>query len=277
MGLTRRLVAAAGRHTPERLLPTALTLRSLLGDGPVVGHPDVERLLVVAPHPDDETLACGGTLALLADAGCVVHVVVATDGTATRAVSAPSAVVRERRRGETRRAAEILGARDVRFLGFDDGDLASRTTELADRLADLCDDLRPQVVVTTWFLDAHPDHRAASDAVVAADLGDDVEIWGAEVWTPTAPTRLIPIDDTVDRKRRAAEAHQTARGAFELDAVLGLNRYRSIHGLRGRGHAEAFLALSSSRYAAAAAAVGRDDGGARVTTDRTPPDGPRAP
>ena len=75
-----RLVARAKPLVPERARQILSTLRSFAGDGPIVGTPAFRRVLAVAAHPDDETVGCGGLLALLADAGAVVDVCFATDG-----------------------------------------------------------------------------------------------------------------------------------------------------------------------------------------------------
>ena len=87
-----------------------------------------ERVLVIAPHPDDEVLGCGGVLALHAMRGDRVRVVVLTDGAAGGDAEA--------REAETRAAATVLGLEQVEFLGLEDGglecdpDLVMRLSEL---------------------------------------------------------------------------------------------------------------------------------------------------
>lgn len=244
-----RAVARAKPLVPERAWPALLSLRSLTGDGPVVGTPGFHRVLVLAPHPDDEAVGCGGLMALLADAGAEVDVVFATDGEATRgAPSAPAATAASRRR-EAEAACRTLGARPPRFLGLSDGALGSHLDELARSVRAVAGELSPDAVLVPWFGDGHDDHRAMSEAVARAGLADDVEVWAYETWTPLPANRVVDVSRVIARKERAIAAHETAHLAFDVGAMLGLNRYRSLHGLMGRGWAEAYLAASPSAYA----------------------------
>ncbi|HET6874905.1 MAG TPA: hypothetical protein VFH70_09015, partial [Acidimicrobiales bacterium] len=121
---------------------------------------------------------------------------------------------------------------------------------------------RPEAVFLPWFADGHPDHEACTAAVAAAGLGQDVEVWGYETWTPLPANRIVDITDAYGAKKAAVAAHATAHLAFDLSATLGLSRYRSVHGLMGRGYAEGFLAAPAGRYLEMAerltAASGRD-------------------
>ena len=75
-----RLLARAKPLVPPTLLPIVNVLRSVPGSGPLVGLPAFRRVLVLAAHPDDESIGCAGTVALLADSGAQVTMVFATDG-----------------------------------------------------------------------------------------------------------------------------------------------------------------------------------------------------
>jgi len=245
-----RAVARVKPRVPRSAWPLLLTLRSMAGNGPLVGLPRCRRALVLAAHPDDESLGCAGTIALLADTGTTVSLLVATDGEATRGSSLPPAQTAARRRAEGERSAALLGA-SARFLGMPDGCLTERRAELANAIARCIAELRPDIVFLPWFLDGHPDHRAVSDAFVTTVVGlaPGIEAWGYETWTPLPPNRLVDITAVVDRKRASLAAHATAHLAFDVDAGLGLARWRSMHGLLGEGYAEAFLALDAPAYA----------------------------
>ena len=219
------------------------------GPGPVTVLPDFRTVLVVAPHPDDESLGCGGTMALLAGRGALVVTLTATDGEATKGSSLPPEEIGRMRRLEAQRAASALGAKP-RFLGLPDGDLLSHPHELVSGLRKTIDDLEPDAVFAPWLLDQAGDHQAVAAGLAEALSNADgkPEVWGYEVWTPLAPNRAIEITEVVGRKREAVASHETAKGALDLDAWEGLGRYRSLQTLGGRGWVEAFVALAPEQY-----------------------------
>ena len=145
----------------------------------------------------------------------------------------------------------------MRFLHHPDGGLPAQAEALGRELSALVDELRPEVVLLPWFLDGHPDHQALSTALAGATLPPELELWGYETWTPLPANRLVDISPVVARKQAALAAHVTAHLAFDVSAGLALSRWRSIHGLAGVGHAEAFLAAPVVGYLAMAREAGR--------------------
>lgn len=252
MALSRplaRLVARAKPKIPDALWPTLIALRSLPGDGPVIGVPAFSRALVLIAHPDDESIACAGTMALLADAGATVTVVAATDGEATIGSPHEPAETGRRRRAELARSAELLGA-SVEGLGLPDGRLHEHRPALAEGIASALQRLRPDVVFAPWVGDGHRDHRAVAFALAdaLARVEDEVQVWGYETWAAVPHNRLVPIEAAIDRKKASIAVHETASLAFDLASGLGLSRWRAMHGLLGEGHGEAFLATDRAGY-----------------------------
>lgn len=247
----RRAVPRVRTAVPEDLRRFVRTARSMRGGGPVTVLPDFRRALVIAPHPDDESLGCGGTMALLADRGTAVTTLTVTDGDATRGSDLPQEEIGRLRRAEAQRAAAVVDA-ESRFLGLPDGDLAAHPHELTSGIRKALSEVEPDAVFAPWLLDHGSDHRAVSSALAAAldGTGDDPrpEVWGYEVWSPLVPNRAIEITSVIDRKREAVACHETAKGALDLDAWEGLARYRSLQTLGGRGWVEAFLALTPAQY-----------------------------
>jgi LmbE family N-acetylglucosaminyl deacetylase len=238
---------------PDALWPLLLSMRSLVGEKPIVGLPAFRSVLVLAAHPDDETVGCGGTIALLTTAGTPVTVLFASDGDATRGTPYSGEETARRRRAEAQAAVALLGG-STRHLGLPDTRLTDHVDEIRAALQPVLDELTPDAVFVPWFLDGHADHRAVSDALAGCRLGD-VEVWGYETWTPLPHNRLVDVTATIDRKRAALAAHETAFLAFDVSAAIELGRWRSIHGLLGRGYAEAFLAVPAARYAELTAEV----------------------
>ena len=252
----RRALPKAKAVVPSDLKRLGRAVRSVRGVEVVTGLPRFKRALVIAPHPDDETLGCGGTMALLADQGASVTVLTATDGEATQGSRLAPAETGRLRRAEAERAAAVAGA-TPRFLGLPDGKLSERLEELAAAFGAAICELEPEAVFAPWLLDGTADHRAVSQglrwALTGVEEGAAPEIWGYEVWTALVPNRIVEISSVIERKREALAAHETAALALDLSADEGLRRWRSMQSLGGRGWAEAFLATSARDYLALAA------------------------
>jgi LmbE family N-acetylglucosaminyl deacetylase len=123
--------------------------------------------LVVAPHPDDETLGCGVTIMRKLDAGTPVKVAIATDGRRSSESKVMSAeeLVRVRRQEALEATGRLgLGPDDVVFLDFEDQGLADNLAELTERLAALVEGFRPEELLVASVLDHHPDHHAVGQA-----------------------------------------------------------------------------------------------------------------
>ncbi len=198
----------------------AIDIGDLAGDGPV---------LVLAPHPDDETFGCGAAIVAASRAGRSVIVVAVTDGNASHPNSAayPPERLAALRREELSGAVDTLtGGRGLAlFLGYDDQRAPSsgpRMVEAARRLSEVVTHHRPTALWTTWRHDPHCDHRAAwaLGRHVAARHGR-LGFWEFPVWgrflraSVPHPGRLRRFDATPFRaeKRAAIACHasQTTR------------------------------------------------------------------
>jgi LmbE family N-acetylglucosaminyl deacetylase len=134
------------------------------------------RVVVFAPHPDDETLGCGGTIAKKLAEGYEVIIVVMTDGRFLLLKSLgidddPSPEqVKEIRRGEVLRATKILGVpeENVIFLDFVDGTLEENEEAVEEKVTEILKKFTPSEVYFPFERDAHPDHQATNRIVRSA-------------------------------------------------------------------------------------------------------------
>lgn len=220
----------------------------------LVWEPAAENVLVLAPHMDDEVIGCGGTLAKHVARGATVTVTYLTDGGAGG--TAPSgdgsaASLTETRKREAELALTTLGIRHWEYLDAQDGHLIS-TPALADRLRAILMARRFDLVYLPFFLEEHPDHRAASQILLDATRGTrlDVQCLGYEVWTPLFPNCLVNIDETVGLKREALSHYRSQLAEADYaHTQFGLNAYRSAALLGGTcRYAEAFCILSLEQY-----------------------------
>jgi LmbE family N-acetylglucosaminyl deacetylase len=134
---------------------------------------DKKRIIVFAPHPDDETLGCGGTIAKKLAEGYEVFVVIMTDGRflllkGMGIDSDPTPEqVKDIRRNEVLRAAKILGVpeENVVFLDFIDGALGESEKAAEEKVAAILEKYAPSEVYFPYERDGHPDHQAANRIV----------------------------------------------------------------------------------------------------------------
>jgi len=121
--------------------------------------------LFVAPHPDDEVLGCGGTIARKLEAGAVVRVAFVTDGGGSHPGADPDALGRRRRR-EAREAMRRLGlaAEQLSFFGLRDGGVAAHRDACAQRIGDELRRFPAQQLFMPYLHDRHPDHLAVNRA-----------------------------------------------------------------------------------------------------------------
>lgn len=207
------------------------------------------RVLVIAPHPDDESLGCGGTIKLLTDAKTVVDVCFLTrgeQGTEVPGCGRPEteAQLANVRTGEARDAARILGIDQTFFLDGRDGRLAE-DPHIVGRLVELLGDRHYTQAFVPWPREAHVDHQTAFQFFQAAlhRVPELSSIWLYEVWSPLSPNNYVPIDGTWEAKRLAIQAHHSQLECLDyLEAFLGLASYRALACPPSR-YAEAFVVL----------------------------------
>ncbi|OQA46313.1 MAG: Mycothiol S-conjugate amidase [Chloroflexi bacterium ADurb.Bin325] len=143
----------------------------------------IERILVVAAHPDDLETAAGGIISLFIDRGARVALLLGTDGDiGTHDLTYTRATLAETRRRETLDAARVLGLEDVFFLGLPDGELVADLA-LRAAIANIYRRWQPDTVFTFdpyWSGQAHPDHTAAGRAAVEAYMPSKMELYHPE-------------------------------------------------------------------------------------------------
>jgi LmbE family N-acetylglucosaminyl deacetylase len=210
-----------------------------------IGRVPAGPVLVVAPHPDDEILGCGGAIALHSRRGDRVHVALVTAGEGGGDGAA--------RLDESRASAGGLGASDVSCLGVADGQVG-RAGGLSDTLATLVHKLRARVVYAPSPFEMHPDHVATLHATAGAlGVRDDVTLLLYEVNTECMASFLLDITSVTEAKQRALALFASQLGRIDLVARADARgRARTINvDLPEVTHAQAFLELPPARVAEA--------------------------
>jgi LmbE family N-acetylglucosaminyl deacetylase len=154
--------------------------------------------LVFAPHPDDEVLGCGGTIALKAQAGARMQIVIMTDGRTSHAQFVDAATLVRMRHDEALAASARLGLQpsDYLFLDFEDGRLSAHAEAARERVAEILRRFEPDEVYLPHRLDRLPDHVATFEIVRAAVrshgrplalLEYPVWLWNTWPWSAARP------------------------------------------------------------------------------------------
>jgi LmbE family N-acetylglucosaminyl deacetylase len=226
--------------------------------------PELNRVLVVAAHPDDEVLGCGGTIARHADAGDQVQVLIVAEGATSRlqqrdriqATDALSALAQA-----AQQAGAILGAQGVELLDLPDNRLDSLDRlDLIKQIEQRIARHQPQVVYLHHAGDVNVDHRRLHEAVVTAcrpTPGQPVqrllsyEVASSTEWQPPGSAQTFQPNWFVDisaqwlRKHEALAAYASEMRpwphARSMEALEHLARWRGAQ--VGLEAAEAFCLL----------------------------------
>ncbi len=187
-----------------------------------LGTIERRRVLVLAPHPDDEAIAIGGCLALHRRAGSSIHIVFVT----TDRPNKDGNVVR---REEADKASRVLGF-EYAFLDVPDGRVSYSEDLVSRELVGFLRAIRPDVLYCPFPGDHHRDHQAvaASADIAIAQAGFRGDVWCYETWSSLWPNCGVDISPVVDDKRAAIECYESQLGMPYVEAVLGLNRYRGF-------------------------------------------------
>ncbi len=190
------------------------------------------NILVLAPHPDDEAIGCGGSLCLHARERARITAVFLTSGELGLKHLARERVwaIRER---EAKGAAKILGISELNFLRCSDWTLGDEISKAAALLRPILKRTKPKLAYLPHPNDGHPDHQAVLPILRAAFQRSGIrtlELRAYEVWTPLSQFDLVQdISSVMGRKLKALRAHKSQLREFDyVRAISGLNVYRGI-------------------------------------------------
>ena len=221
-------------------------------------------VLVIAAHPDDEVLGCGGTIARHSDAGDQVQVLIVAEGSTSRQQERDRNQVQDELSAlanSAQMAASILGASGVELLDLPDNRLDSLDRlDLIKRIEDCIECHQPECVYVHHAGDVNVDHRRLHEAVITACRPSPAhvvrrllsfEVASSTEWQPPGsapsfqPNWFIDISDQWQRKRKALEVYSSEMRdwphARSLEAVEHLARWRGAQ--VGVEAAEAFCLL----------------------------------
>ncbi|MBI1853764.1 MAG: PIG-L family deacetylase [Planctomycetes bacterium] len=204
------------------------------------------RVVVFAPHPDDEVVGCGGLLVAFARRGDPVRVCFLTDGCKGGFHDKHDDAYVRLREGEAAAGLLSMGVADFRFWRFHDQELGA-APDLAAKMSREAADFGATAVLVTSPFEIHPDHRAACRAAIAAFAGkaDAPEVWFYEVSAPLTANVSLDITSLAAAKKKALECHASQLAHNDYVAKMeGYNRYRTVNeGRKEVVFAESYLRL----------------------------------
>ncbi len=223
-----------------------------------------KNILVVAAHPDDEVLGCGGTIARHADSGDQVHVLIVAEGSTSRLQQRDRVTARDELSAlaeAAQSAGSILGSAGVELLDLPDNRLDSLDRlDLVKQIEECVERHKPECVYVHHAGDVNVDHRRLHEAVVTACRPTpnhvvkrllSFEVVSSTEWQPPGsaplfqPNLFVDISDQWERKLEALLAYSSEMRdwphARSLEAVEHLARWRGAQ--VGVNAAEAFCLL----------------------------------
>jgi len=212
------------------------------------------RVLVLAPHPDDEAAGPGGALAAHSRLGDPIHCVFVTSGVHGDPISSrsPDEYV-ALRTAEAEASAAVLGIGATEFWGLPDSCVVTERDldAVTGRMLDLYQRIDPDVIYAPHLGENHSDHHFVARAAVAAMArwSGTATLLGYEVWSPMEAGWVLEVTDDYETKRRAVRCYPSQLQHTDiLTAIEGLNAYRAIllphHDGSGHRRAEVYRELS---------------------------------
>jgi len=217
------------------------------------------EVLVLAPHPDDEIIGCGGTLRRLIQAGARVTAVQATDGAASVALNhEPDARRRQVRLDEAQAVADAIGFADVEYWREPNGAFVP-TEACAERLHALLGRLDPALILTPFVTDIHEEHlvlnRILASALERGGAGG-AQVMGYEVWSLLPANAWCDVTEVTRFQEALLWRYVTA---MKVDDFVQFCEARNFHHacthLKRNGFVEAFHVVPASRFPALVATV----------------------
>lgn len=209
-----------------------------------------KKVLVLAPHMDDETIGPGATLCKHADYGAEIHCLFITDGGGS--VSGLSEEeLKSSRREEIDKVMDILKLSEVSYMDLPDGAVSSKEENI-QYLKKKIEEVNPEVIYTTPYIDAHPDHTAT--AQLLADTLKQVHTFDGLVrmyeincaFPPDFINCLIDTSDQYGKKVQATEVF--ASQAIAFDGFLELNQWKGRLAEPPVLSAEGFIELNKQAF-----------------------------
>jgi len=200
--------------------------------------------IVLAPHPDDESFGCGGSIARHTANGSRIKVIFLTDGDKGDFAGRFGKDYTRIRRNSAEKAMSILGVEDYEFWGYKDRGLHLKEEEVLEKLLNAIRTFSPSLIYAPSPYEAHPDHKITSRIAMKAFKKTGITALFYEVLMALSPGILVDITPEIEKKKKAACSYHTEISYNDyVEIVVGLNRFRSATLPGNVMYAEGFVLL----------------------------------
>lgn len=209
-----------------------------------------DKVLVISPHPDDETLGCGGAIIKMLSFSADVTIVILTDGNG----GGRQKDISRMRKEELLKARSFLGYLNFNVLNYPDGELELYQNELSEKIQSILFEYAPKFILTPYLFDRHTDHQSANIALALAlenTSQSDIKIGMYEIWTPILnPNCYLNITEEYRKKRLAMDSYKTQENYFGIiDKANALSVFRARQSMRRKvKYMECFKILEIKEY-----------------------------
>ncbi|MBH0230707.1 PIG-L deacetylase family protein [Halobacillus yeomjeoni] len=242
--MKRKLLKAA---MPVISPANQIVIRNYYKDEKMLSELHARKVLLLAPHVDDETIGAGGTLMKHAKEGAETHVAFLTDGSGSFTKGEKEALVSARKK-EAEKVQELLGLTSIDFYDAKDGQLTSDEPTRA-WVRKKIESIQPEVIYAPVFVDCHPDHITTAQLV--RDVVDEIQGYSPVIRLYEINTLLpkeeinciVDISDFVSRKKQTIDVFQSQ--TIDFDGFLALQHWKThLLGDHKVEAVETFLELS---------------------------------
>lgn len=208
-----------------------------------------EDALILAPHPDDESLGCGGSIIKHVNSKSRVKIVFLTNGDKgdfegrfgkdycnIRAISAHQAM-------------ETLGVKDFEFWGYGDREIYLSIDEIETRLIKLVNQYNPSIIYVPSHYEAHPDHRISFKIAFRVAKKTNIPLLLYEVLMTLQPNIIVDITNEIKQKIKAIQKYHTELCYNNYTAkIVGLNKFRTTTLASFVKYAEGFILIKGNEF-----------------------------
>lgn len=232
----------------SKAISTGYFQHQLVAAQPSLGS--YKKVLILAPHQDDESIGCGGLMAKLYCQGTRLRVLYTTDGRQANLGMSEEESIQLRNR-EAKRALSIVRA-EFRQLSIDNKRFVIRPNDLENMRMQI-NEFGPDLILLPWLFDRPIKHRVLNHmfALLASNLTyRDISVWGYQVHNHLFPNIAFDISEEISTKEQMINCYDSQIANFKDYAhqTIGLNAFNSIY-VKDSKYAEIFFGLPLAEYA----------------------------